>query len=66
MMKITMPSAYILLLSYVYYRKTINVETVSVLKWKVNNKYFPLNFIKQYKQGNIEKMYKDAWCVTLP
>ena len=43
-------------LSHVYYWKIINVETVSVSKWKVNNKSFPLYFIYKYKQRNIENV----------
>ena len=45
-------------LSHVYYWKTINVETVSASKWKMNNKCFPLYFIYKYKQRNV-KTYKD-------
>ena len=36
-------------LTHVYYWKIINVETVSVSKWKVNNKCFPLYFIYKYE-----------------
>ena len=57
-------------LSHVYYWKTVNVETVSVSKWKVNNKIcycFPLYFIYKYEQRNIEKRTRITyvWCVTL-